>query len=73
MEDVKIDKRTKEYRETVNYDFCNDPHGIGCREALESLESGRPRVFRQAAPCPGCVNRNLKKYVDADGVVRDMA
>ena len=81
---MEVDKRTKEYRDgqvmeavekklKKNYDVCNDPHGIGCAAELPGLDSGSPRVASQAAPCSSCVNRNLHKYVGADGVVRDKA
>jgi hypothetical protein len=106
MEEVKIDKRTKAYRdsqkvvvvdpgstateiqeavdslgdeggtvqlkagvhmqgESPNYDLCNDPHGIGCREPLEPLAS--PRIKVQSEPCRKCVWLNADKEVGKNG------
>jgi len=63
MEEVKLDRRTKEYRdgEKKNYDVCNDPHGIGCTAELPGLDSGSPRVAKQAEPCHDCIWRNTGK------------
>ena len=63
MEEVKLDRRTKEYRdgEKKNYDVCTDPHGIGCTAELPALDSGSPRVAKQAEPCHDCIWRNANK------------
>ena len=53
---MEVDKRTKK-----NYDVCNDPHGIGCRAELPALDSGSPRVEKQAEPCHDCIWRNANK------------
>ena len=61
-DEVKLDKRTKEYRDShVDYDVCNDPHGIGCTAELPALDSGSPRVAKQAEPCHDCIWRNANK------------
>jgi len=72
MDEVKVDRRTKEYRESlksdgetsgkvvqVDYDLCNDPHGVGCRNPLPPLDSGGKRTSVMSEPCRECVFRNF--------------
>jgi len=43
----------------VDYDLCNDPHGIGCRRPLPPLDSGGKRTSIMSEPCRECVFRNF--------------
>ena len=54
MEEVKLDKRTREYRDShVDYEVCSED---GCESALPPLESGQLRT--KPEPCQVCIWKN---------------
>ena len=54
MEEVRLDKRTREYRDShVDYEVCSED---GCESALPPLESGQLRT--KPEPCQVCIWKN---------------
>ena len=75
----KIDKRTKEYKESIKtepvegvyikdaYSRIEDnpgfKHCMHCWRQLPPNEDGSPKWYRHPTPCDECVNRDLNKKV----------